>query len=439
MDLEKHLIESPLWVRTFLVGAISAVVATLINHGIYRLAENQRWLTPLAPVPPGHSKRVAFDYIPVLGWLSLRRESPIHGKFFWVRPMLLELLFVAGMSFLYWHESQGWMITQLPKDAKGVQGLVPHAQFVSQFILISFMLVATFIDFDERSIPDSITIPGTWIGLLLSVFLPMSMPLIVRYDIGNRISLTPIPLSSHARFPPWLIDWPGLSIGCMIFAMWCYSLIPKVMTLRHGVVKGWRYFHASTLRSPYAPKMAIMAVIGLVGIFCVWLRGGYSWQTLESSLFGLAAGGLTMWGVRAAGRIALDQEAMGFGDVTLMCMVGTFLGWQATVLVLPLAAILALFGMLIKVLIGVLSQLWSRGSDGAQTEMDGHLPFGPPLCLATTIIMLNWVFIWDRFQSHLFAESWLMPAVLSICLVLMIVLLKLIRAVRERFFDPLIE
>ena len=36
-----------------------------------------------------------------------------------------------------------------------------------------------------------------------------------------------------------------------------------------------------------------------------------------------------MWAVRLIGTAALRREAMGFGDVTLMMMIGTFLGWQA--------------------------------------------------------------------------------------------------------------
>ena len=39
---------------------------------------------------------------------------------------------------------------------------------------MALMLVATFIDFDEKTIPDEITIPGTLLGLLFAALWPDS-------------------------------------------------------------------------------------------------------------------------------------------------------------------------------------------------------------------------------------------------------------------------
>ena len=47
----------------------------------------------------------------------------------------------------------------------------PYANslFFVHAVLFILMVAATFIDFDERIIPDLITIPGTLLGLLLAV------------------------------------------------------------------------------------------------------------------------------------------------------------------------------------------------------------------------------------------------------------------------------
>ena len=56
-----------------------------------------------------------------------------------------------------------------------------------------------------------------------------------------------------------------------------------------------------------------------------------------TALVGLAASGGIVWAVRLIGTAALRREAMGFGDVTLMMMIGAFLGWQAGLMLFFLA------------------------------------------------------------------------------------------------------
>ena len=75
----------------------------------------------------------------------------------------------------------------------------------------------------------------------------------------------------------------------------------------------------------------------------VWGYDGKNWKTLLSALVGMAVGGAIIWTVRNIGRLVLGQEAMGFGDVTLMCMFGAFLGWQACLIVFFLAPFAALY------------------------------------------------------------------------------------------------
>ena len=58
---------------------------------------------------------------------------------------------------------------------------------------------------------------------------------------------------------------------------------------------------------------------------------------LLTALIGLVGSGGLVWAVRLIGTAALRREAMGFGDVTLMMMVGTFLGWQACLIAFFLA------------------------------------------------------------------------------------------------------
>ena len=56
--------------------------------------------------------------------------------------------------------------------------------------------------------------------------------------------------------------------------------------------------------------------------------GGRTWRGLISALIGMAAGGGLIWVIRLVASAASQQEAMGFGDVTLMAMIGAVFGWQ---------------------------------------------------------------------------------------------------------------
>ena len=92
-----------------------------------------------------------------------------------------------------------------------------------------------------------------------------------------------------------------------------------------------------------------------------WLAGATRWESLLSALVGLAFAGGLIWSVRIIAGRALGVEAMGFGDVTLMAMIGTFLGWQAAFLVFFLAPLTA-------VLIAPQSMLTVRAGLSADTS-----------------------------------------------------------------------
>src|SRR6202011_4374283 len=127
----------------------------------------------------------------------------------------------------------------------------------------------------------------------------------------------------------------------------------------------------------------LMAAGGAALIVAHWAWAPVaSWAGLLSALVGLAGGGLLVWLVRIIGSAALGREAMGFGDVTLMAMIGTFVGWQGCLLVFFLAP---LAGLVIAV-----------GQWGINR---GHeIPFGPFLCLATVATIVAWQPIWRHIE-----------------------------------------
>ena len=105
---------------------------------------------------------------------------------------------------------------------------------------------------------------------------------------------------------------------------------------------------------------------------------------------------------------------MGFGDVTLMAMIGSFLGWQTSPMVFFLAPLAGL-------VVGVIQWIAYR---------DNVIPYGPFLCLAALVVIVKWGALW-AWAAPLYDVPWLVPSALAVCLVLLAVMLRVWRAIRE--------
>lgn len=97
-----------------------------------------------------------------------------------------------------------------------------------------------------------------------------------------------------------------------------------------------------------------------------WLTGAVS------SLVGLAVGGGIVWLTAILGKLVFRREAMGFGDVLLMGMIGATLGWEAAVLTFFLAPFF-----------GLVYGLWQLAR-----HREHEVPYGPFLSLAAGLVML---------------------------------------------------
>ena len=157
-------------IRLLLVFVGGACLGSIANWAIYGLAWNPRPYSPWSSSNAGSLSRTWIDRVPILGWFAVRREATIHGAGYWVRPLLLEVGTGIALVALYW-----WEVTRLGLIQGQMPGIlivpptsVLHWQFLSHAILFGLMLAASFIDIDEKIIPDEITIPGTLLGLLLA-------------------------------------------------------------------------------------------------------------------------------------------------------------------------------------------------------------------------------------------------------------------------------
>jgi leader peptidase (prepilin peptidase) / N-methyltransferase len=94
---------------------------------------------------------------------------------------------------------------------------------------------------------------------------------------------------------------------------------------------------------------------------------------LAASVIGMGIGAASIYAAAVFGKILFRKEAMGFGDVKFMGMVGAFIGWQGALLSFLVACLLG-------AVVGIVLLIRRR---------DTHIPFGPYLAAGTVIVMLH--------------------------------------------------
>jgi leader peptidase (prepilin peptidase)/N-methyltransferase len=117
------------------------------------------------------------------------------------------------------------------------------------------------------------------------------------------------------------------------------------------------------LRGPYLPE---------------WMKHHWHWHGLVWSLAGMAVGSSYVWFVRTISGWILGQQTMGLGDVTLMAMIGAFIGWQPALCAIAIAPVTAIVvGLIVRVITG-----------------RTFVAFGPYLAVSAVIVLCTWRWIW---------------------------------------------
>lgn len=413
----KEFVAIPLLYRlagVFIAGALLGYLSNLAAYVLSQHAARNPWSWQY----PDRSKSRWLARLPLVGWLWLIRQRSQLGRGFWLRPLLVELGMGGLCAALYWWEVGKGEI--LPPGPVGVGGQIApspitweimHAVFLAHVVLSCFMLVATLIDFDELIIPDAITVTGTLVGLMLaSSYAWTMMPAAVRLS-GPGIQFVEFmtllfPLRSYPDEWPPVLEAPKQSlplfVALAVFWFWCLSLLPWLWLPRRGLEKAIRMFIGHAVRAANFPAVFMIALCGGAGIAMVWWLGGPGWTALVSALAGLAMGGTMIWSVRIIFSAILGKEAMGFGDVTLMAMIGAYLGWQAPVFIFFVAPCIGLVFGLAQLALG----------------FGREIPYGPFLCLATLIVIVAWRWFWEQFLENWFQPwpglGWSVPPILVV-------------------------
>ncbi len=396
----------------FLVGLI---LGPFINFAIYSFAYFPRPISPWQTLPSEMSVRKPPTKLPIVGWFFRFEECGNFGRAFWIRPFLIELVTPIAMVLLYRYCMAGAF---MPQGLLAVPLITLQHHFMAFALLITLMIVATFIDFDERTIPDLVTIPGTILGLVGSVILPDWRMHELTIPVFPAVIGVAVPLQANSP-DPWNPIWNGMAgllIGFLFWSLWCFGMADRRWITRRGSRKAVFYFLEVLRRSPSTKMLLGLWLVGMfsLSVAFAWISPA-QWEALLSSLFGIGLGGMLVWGFRIVACWAMGQEALGFGDVTLMAMIGSFFGWQIVWLAFFLAPF---FGMIFVVFVWILTR-------------DNSFPFGPYLCAATLYCMLDWVSLWGWCGNWFLPPQFLIPIFVGL-LIALGAMLWMIQAVKQK-------
>lgn len=269
--------------------------------------------------------------LPVVGWvLTGGRCQQCRSRLSW-QPPLVELLTAILFALVYSLEVPMSLAADDSVLWSGTRVLGPqqvdifpaaiwlHARYLLHMVMICGLIVATAIDARLRIIPDGCNLPIFVVALVVSTVMAQTFILPIWFQDASSVRNIFLPLMPES-WRPWLGPWDPTDF-----------------------VRQWPRLHG----------------------FLV-------------SLVGAIVGAGSVWVIRVVGTWALKQEAMGFGDVVLMGMIGSVIGWQPVLIVFLLAPGLAMAVALFN---------WLR-------HRDNEIPYGPFLSAATLLLLLAWPVIW---------------------------------------------
>ena len=265
--------ESPAWLYTT-VGLLGLCVGSLLNVVIHRLPKmmQAQWrddcaelegrepepraaynlFTPRSACVKCGTQITALQNIPVVSWLALRGKSAKCGVPISARYPAVEALGAAIALLMAWRF--------------GYSAALPFA------LVYGWMLIAlTFIDFDTQLLPDDITLPLLWLGLIANSFGAfVDLRSAVMGAVGGYLVL-------------WVVYWAfkliakkeGMGYGdfkllAALGAWTGWQVLPVVIVVSAGLgaVIGslmlWLSRKGADTRIPFGPYLALGGIAGLV-------------------------------------------------------------------------------------------------------------------------------------------------------------------------------
>src|SRR3989338_3441577 len=285
------------------IFCFGAIVGSFLNVCIVRLPHEKSIVFPGSHCVHCQKAIPWHDNIPLISYWILGQSCRFCKKKISPRYFIVELvtaiLFV--LFFLYF----------------GLNGV-----FAANLVLLCGLIVATFVDFEHRIIPDEISVGGMFVGLLLSLAIPQLHQSSFENLIFGRLLMK-------------------IVVGLCALGLGVDFIIKKAKLEKEDAI------FLTILGILVGTELLIEWLIVQVGVPPVMSKYLLS---LDASLLGLLVGGGSIYAMGLLGDFLFKKESMGGGDVKLLAMIGTFLGWQLTLLSFFVAPFFgAVYGVIEKI------------------------------------------------------------------------------------------
>ena len=354
----------------FLFFFMGAGIGSFLNVVIYRLPRGMSVNQPRRSFCPSCKNQIPMWLnIPIVSWILLRGKCAKCGCSISPRYLGVELL--TGLLFYAVFREVGgdWAAFKVWGPA-----------MLCLWLFTALLVAGSFIDIEHFILPHEITIGGTFAGLLCATWVPS----LVGEELHLRGFMISLASAALGMGGLWLV----VELGKLAFGRrrqrfdsptaWNVTQPddnePPVVTLG-GEQTSWAdiFFRASDRMIVTCPELKTN-------------EGSYKNVTAELWMEKLkirhADGSLEEFKMEnvtllegTTTNIVIPREAMGFGDVLLLMMIGSFTGWKCVLFTVLAASVLG-------TVIAGLSRLLGR------SEWGQKIPFGPYLAAGAMI----WVF-----------------------------------------------
>ena len=371
-----------------LIFMIGASIGSFLNVVIYRLPLNISVNNPRRSFCFGCKKQIPLhENLPLISWLLLRGKCSSCGSKIAFRYFFVELLTAVTFYTIFiklFHENTGgW---------EDLSGWGP--QVLIFWTMAALLIAGTFIDIDHFLLPHEITVSGIVVGLIASTAIPEIM------SVGTHLAGLEVSFVSAAL--GFSVLWIILLLGKLAFGRFKREFdAPTDWSITQAKEEEPPVFKAGDLEMTWddiffraSDKLVITSSRLTVN------EAEYQNVTLEVRADRLrivkadkSAENISLEGVKKlegqTTHVVIPREAMGYGDLYLLAMIGAFLGWKAVFFTVVAASVLGS-------IVGIVPRLFGKGEWGQKLPFGPYLAAGAMLWFFYGVQFLDWYL--GRFQ-----------------------------------------